>query len=85
LATHFTGRVTRLYPSTPATYVRLDIPENQQPSNSYFALRLSHENYNALYSTALIAAVNGYNLTIRTIGDINPGQDAFVRYMVLNW
>lgn len=85
MATHFTGKVQRLYVTADQTYVRLGIPASEQPLESYFTLQQSHVNYNALYSLALSAAINGYNLTIRTAGDVSPGEEARVRYMVVNW
>ena len=86
-----TGRVTRLYvtrtpsPARGVTFIRLDIPASEQPKDGYFQLDQSHPNYNALYSLALSAAINGYLLRIRTEGPITPTEYAVVRYMVVNW
>jgi hypothetical protein len=85
MATHFTGKVQRLYATEGRTFVRIEIPVSQQPKDNYFELRQSHPNYNALYSLALAAAINGYDLLIRTIGDVSPGDAAAVRYMVVTW
>jgi hypothetical protein len=85
VATHFTGRVERLYVTEGMTFVRLRIPVSQQPEDNYFRLDQSHPNYNALYSLALAAAINGYDLLIRTHGDVAPGAQARVRYMVVTW
>jgi hypothetical protein len=85
MATHFTGKVERIYATEGRTYVRLRIPVSQQPQNNYFELEQSHVNYNAIYSLALTAAINGYDLLIRTIGDVAPGAPARVRYMVVTW
>jgi hypothetical protein len=85
MATHFRGRVERLYATEGRTWVRLRIPVAEQPLNNYFELRQSHQNYNALYSLALAAAINGYTLLIRTIGDASPGEAAAVRYMTVTW
>lgn len=85
MATHFQGRVERLYVTEGRTFVRLRIPVDQQPLENYFELRQSHVNYNALYSLALAAAINGYVLLIRTIGDVAPGEAAPVRYMTITF
>lgn len=85
MATHFQGKVERLYVTGGRTFVRLRIPVAQQPKENYFELRQSHTNYNALYSLALAAAINGYDLLIRTIGDVSPGEEAAVQYMVVTW
>jgi hypothetical protein len=79
------GAVTRLYVSKDVTHIRLQIPEAEQPKDNYFHLRQSHSNYNALYSLALSAAINGYTLSIRTVGEISPTQDANVHYMYVDW
>ena len=84
MATHFQGRVERLYPAAGITFVRLRIPVAQQPSKNYFRLLQDHENYNALYSLALAAAINGYDLLIRT-NPVQPGEDAFVEYMTVDF
>ena len=85
MATHFQGKVERLYVTEGRTWVRLKIPVAQQPLENYFELLQSHDNYNALYSLALAAAVNGYELLIRTHGDVQPGANARVRYMTVTW
>ena len=61
------GRVRRLYVTRSTenegiTFIRLDIPEAEQPKKGYFQLNQRHPNYNALYSLALTAATNGYEL-----------------------
>ena len=79
------GMVERIYPSEGGTYIRLDIPAAERPKDGYFRLDTSHANYNALYSLALVAAVNRYRLTIRTKNDITPTEHAEVAYMVVDW
>lgn len=48
-------------------------------------LPLSHENYNALYSLFLAAAINGYDLTITTLEEITPGETVDIWYMLVDW
>ena len=57
----------------------------ERPKDGYFQLDQTHPNYNALYSLALLAAVNKYTLTIRTEGDITPSEPALVFYMWVDW
>jgi hypothetical protein len=89
MAVRVTGKVARLYvtqvDSGGVTFIRLQIPGNEQPRDGYFQLNQSHPNYNALYSLALSAAINGYQLSIRTQADITPTEFAVVRYMVVDW
>ena len=85
MATHFSGKVRRLYVTHARTFVRLDIPVAQQPKDNYFELLQTHPNYNALYSLALAAAINRYDLLVRTTVDVSPGQAARVRYMTVTW
>jgi hypothetical protein len=80
------GKVSRIYATGSRTYFRLaDIPPEATPQNGYFRLEQSHSNYNALYSLALVAAVNNYDLRIRTVSDIVPTDTAEVAYMVVDW
>jgi hypothetical protein len=86
VANSITGKVSRIYPSTRGTAIRLHAPPGTvEPANGYFNLRQTHPNYNALYSLALVAAVNGYNLRIRATAEIDPAVEAEVSYMVVNW
>lgn len=81
----FTGKVKRIYSHTDATRFWLDIILDPSPFENYFVLKLDHPNYNALYSLALSAAINGYTLTIRTTADIIKDEPAVVQYMVVDW
>ena len=86
MAKMFRGKVERLNPASQGnTYIRIQIPVAEQPLGNVFVLQQSHENYNALYSLALAAAINGYDLLIRTIGDVSPGQEASVAYMLVDF
>lgn len=84
-----TGKVARLFVSRLSsggvTFIRLQVPASEQPMDGYFRLDQSHPNYNALYSLALSAAINGYPLSIRTVTDITPTEHGVVRYMVVDW
>lgn len=84
------GKVSRLFVTRSPenegiTNIRLDIPEAEQPKDSYFKLFQRHPNYNALYALALTAATNGYELRVRTDDPITPDTFAVVRYMTVDW
>jgi hypothetical protein len=90
MAVNATGTVKRLYVTYGAsgqglTFIRINIPPAEQPKDRYFRLEQNHPNYDALYSLALSAAINGYRLRIRTEQDITPTEVAQVRYMVVDW
>jgi len=85
MAIRASGKVRRLYVRRERTDITLEIPADEQPKDDYFTLELTHPNYNALYSLALSAAVNGYALLIRTTAEIVPGEPASVEYMVVDW
>jgi len=80
------GTVAQLYVDNGHCYITLKGIANP-PKDGLFELRQSHPNYNALYSLALVAAVNGYKLGIRTIGEIeaNPNNYPGVEYLVVDW
>jgi hypothetical protein len=84
-ATHAIGKVTRLYVHGDGTRIRLEVTPDLQPLNGYFKLEPSHPNYNAIYSLALSAAVNGYPLHLRTDGEITSAAEATITYAVVDW
>ena len=85
MANRATGAVTRLYVTEGRTYIRLQIPQAEQPKDGYFELMKSHDNYDALYSLALSAAVKGVPLQVRTAGEITPTDYPNVQYLVVDW
>lgn len=85
MALFATGRVIRLSPRSQTTYIRLDLDAKDRPKDGFFELKLDNENYNALYSIALAAAVNRLPLTIRTVSDIVSTDFAMVQYMSVDW
>lgn len=83
------GQVARIYATDGQCYIRLantGNSPNDLPKDGYFVLQMKHNNYHALYSLALVAAVNGYQLEVRAEGeDISPEHYAIVSYMVVDW
>ncbi len=83
MAVSTTGKVARMYATGGQTYIRLH--GGLKPKYGYFRLSMTHSNYNALYSLLLSAAINRYNLRIRTTSDIVPTAIADVQYFVVDW
>ena len=86
----FKGRVARIYANEAGCGVRLDTLDQATaarsgPPNAYFHLAHDHPNYNALYSLALAAAANRWELYVRTKTDVVPTTDASVQYFVVDW
>jgi hypothetical protein len=80
------GRVSRIFPHEELTYISLEgLEPGVTPRDGYFLLRRNHPNYNALYSLALVAAVNRYLLQIRTRAEITSREHAEVAYVVVDW
>ena len=78
------GKVKRIYPDETGCYIRLDY-SGTQPKGRYFRLDLSHDNYESLYTLALTAATNGYDLLIRTRKPISSSKYGRIVYMVVDW
>jgi hypothetical protein len=78
------GTVSQLYVDDGHCYISLKGVADP-PKDGLFELRQSHPNYNALYSLALTAAVHGYTLSIRTIGEIGPEAYPGVSYLIIDW
>jgi hypothetical protein len=88
MAVRVQGKVNRIYPTSDGNVnIRLaNIPAEDTPQDGYFTLTNGHPNFNALYSLALVAAVNRYDLDIRAKGDdIIAGQPASISYMVIDF
>jgi len=86
MANRATGKVARIFATSGRVYVRLaDLPADSTPKDGYFQLAQEHPNYDAIYSLALAAAVNRYDLQIRTVDEIVPTEYAAVQYMVVSW
>ena len=85
MAVQVKGTVARLFVNAAGANLRLHIPTDQQPKDGYFLLELTHQNYLALYSLALAAAMNRDPLLIRTAGEITEDTRATVQYMVVDW
>jgi hypothetical protein len=86
MAVFASGKVTRLYTTKGYVAIRLGgLTQELTPLSGYFKLHQTHENYNALYSLALSAAINSLELTIRTEEDITPTETAEVWYFVVDW
>ncbi len=90
MAVHAKGKVKRIYATYETTdartFIALELPAaTPAPKDGYFVLEARHPNYNALYSLALAAAVNRYDLTIRAAAEITSEAHAPVEYMVVDW
>lgn len=86
MAVRVKGQVARIYATSGHTYIRLSgLPANDTPQHGYFRLSQTHSNYRALYSLAVVAAVNRYDLDIRAREEIDPSEIADVQYMVVDW
>lgn len=86
MAPSASGRIKRIYPHEELTYISLrDLDPSVTPKEEYFLLRRDHPNYNALYSLALVAAVNRYVLQVRTRAEITNVEYGEIAYMVVDW
>ena len=83
MATSAKGKVIKIYPDSNGCYIILDA--SPKPLKGLFHLKLTHANYNSLYSLAVTAAVNSYDLQIVTTADIVPTQHGEVVYMTVSW
>lgn len=83
------GKIKELNVQKKGLYIKLELQEGPNytrvhPKNHFF-LPITHENYNSLYSLALVSAVNHYILKIRTTEEIVGTVLAEVLYMYVNW
>ncbi len=83
MANRLRGTITRLYVNKGAAIIGLDASGG--PKDGYFRLNSTCDNYNAMYSLALSAAVNRLPILIRTEEEISPRSEATVEYLVVDW
>jgi hypothetical protein len=76
--THFNEKVTRIYPERKGTYIALNA------KLPYYFLPLEHENYDAIFSMVMSAAINGLILTIRITGG-KFGDHELVEYVTIDF
>lgn len=87
MATSISGKVLSITADRVGTYILLDNDPGIGPKDNLFRLMLDHVNYNAIYSLALTAAVNRWNLHIRIQGDgeISSSVEAAIKHARVNW
>jgi len=80
------GTISRLYSNSQGCYIKLSgIAANATPRNGYFQLKLTHPNYDALYSLIMAAAINRYKIQIRATSTITSRSFAEVSYVTVDW
>jgi hypothetical protein len=79
-----TGKVVVLHVHDVTT-IGLGDTNDVLPKNGFFLLRPDNPNFNALYSMALSAAINRYDLRIVTTTEITPEERAEVERLALHW
>ena len=86
MATRANGKVSQIYVADKIALFRLSgLPTASAPRNNNFELRKSDQNYNALYSLALSAAINRYDLSVETTKAMDAKENAVVKTMWVNW
>ena len=75
----FSGKVTRLYPDRVGIYIQLNEEE------VHYFLHKSHENYEAIFSMALSAAVNSLKFGIRISGKKYDDKYDLIEYVTMTF
>ena len=76
------GKVTKLYPQENGCYLKIDA--SPKPKDGFFWIGLNHPNYNSLFSIAVVAFVNNYELQVRAKAEINSNEHASVSYVTID-
>ena len=81
------GKIVDLVGDRGGTLIRLDNDPKDGPKDNVWKLELGHDNYNALYSLALAAAINRWPVGIRIAGDeeINQQREAGIKSLGVTW
>jgi hypothetical protein len=80
------GRIDRLTVRPDFTTVRLmDIPAELTPRLGSWELRMSHQNYSAMYSVLLAAAVNGFPIALFAEEEVTPDSVATIEIIRVDW
>jgi hypothetical protein len=79
------GQVSRLYPTTGRTFFQLEGGETaMNPTNGYYFIPTTHNNYAALIELLYKAAQFGWTLHARTQQALDPNGFAEVLYLVVD-
>lgn len=79
------GKGSRIQTELEATFIRLNIPEDEAPLGGPVALRPdANRNHNARYSLVLPATANDYDLPIRISSDITDQAHAEAGYILVD-
>lgn len=76
------GKIKTLYPQANGCYI--EVMANPKPKSGLFQIELNHPNYNSLFSLAVVAFVNNYDLQIRAKEEINSNEIASVQYVTID-
>lgn len=86
MATLVTGKISQVYPDDKGCYISLaGIASNAVPKSGLFQLKLTHPNYNSLYSLILSAAINHYDITVKAAREITRTSFSEIRYLKVEW
>ncbi len=76
------GKVTTLYANENGCYIAIDA--TPKPKSGLFWLPTSHPNYNSLYSLAVVAYVNDYDLQVRNKNNIVSTDHGSIQYVTID-
>lgn len=87
MATRADGKVILLAVDREGAILELDNDPASGPLENIFTIKRDHSNYNALYSLALAAAANRWQVSVRKESDdlIDPKVRAFVKEIGVPW
>lgn len=81
---HEKGKITRLYADGSGCYFKLD-RSGPKPKDDLFYIDRNHENYNSLYSMAMMAATNRQVFEVGGPHPITPEKEGYVVWAFVDW
>lgn len=87
MTTQVSGQVSNIWVNADGdAVVKLaGLSGTSAPRNSNFNIKRNYRNFNALYSLALSAAINRYNLVILTTKSIKSTENGIVKELWVDW
>ena len=79
------GLVTLIYPPNKS-WLNFKISDSSVvPKDGYFQVFQSHANYKETYSLLLAAAINRFNVKVKTVTDVKTTEYANVEWVMVTW
>ena len=80
-----TGKIHSIYPDAAGCYFQFHDNVSPRPKDGLFQIKLSHDNYDSLFSLLVTAAMAGKPILARAREEISANEHANVIYLKMEF